>query len=45
MKEIKPTMMDIEREYKRQSTRTKTNVIELNFNGEFDFFCLLIFNI
>jgi len=30
MKEIKPVVVDIEREYKRYITRTKMNLIELN---------------
>jgi hypothetical protein len=33
MKEIKPIVVDIEKEYKRYITRTKMNVIGLNSNG------------
>jgi len=33
MKEIKPIVMDIEREYKRYITITKMNVLELNLNA------------
>jgi len=33
MKEIKPVVVDIEREYKRYITRTKMNLIELNLNA------------
>jgi len=33
MKEVKPIVVNTEREYKRYIARTKINVIELNSNG------------